>query len=429
MLPHLCRLLEHSPLMTTFLKTLFSVFFLLLPLCLSAQIGKNIVPNGGFENYGATPAASSARPLVTTDESESDNDNESDEDANDEDSEDNGDDNSVDDFDPYVKPQFWYVNSSLFSSRTKDAHSGNFALKVYPNGASFFTRDSEFNPYHLHVVGGATYRLTYWYKGENVKPNVQVTIDWLRGTSKVAQDTRTAAADLATNISDQWQKKELTFVAPQRVNRAGLAFYLNYDSEANAKRGFILIDDISLVMIAEPPSTAVLLPPQQLRVQPQQRELHLTWHAVAQPNAHYEVRANNQLVGTTSDTQFTLAHLPLNTRYTISVTTVVGEERSQQAATLSTKTSMLDRGIDEEDRIPQLYTLREVGTCPRRLPLYWKDLADEKAQITYEIDDVVAQPEGDFLVFPSPGEHALRITIVESPTRQWTLEYFLQVDK
>ena len=26
------------------------------------------------------------------------------------------------DFDPYLKPQFWYINASLFPKRTKDAH-------------------------------------------------------------------------------------------------------------------------------------------------------------------------------------------------------------------------------------------------------------------------------------------------------------------
>ncbi len=58
-----------------------------------------------------------------------------------------------------------------------DAHTGKFALKLYPNGGSFFTRDKEFNPYHLKVEAGAEYRLTYWYKGQKMAPNMVVTVD------------------------------------------------------------------------------------------------------------------------------------------------------------------------------------------------------------------------------------------------------------
>ena len=47
-------------------------------------------------------------------------------------------------FDPYLKPQYWYFNSSLSRERTKTAHSGNYAIRVYPNGGSFIARDKDF---------------------------------------------------------------------------------------------------------------------------------------------------------------------------------------------------------------------------------------------------------------------------------------------
>ena len=34
-------------------------------------------------------------------------------------------------FDPYLKPQYWYFNSSLSRERTKTAHSGNYAIRVF----------------------------------------------------------------------------------------------------------------------------------------------------------------------------------------------------------------------------------------------------------------------------------------------------------
>ena len=106
----------------------------------------------------------------------------------------------------------------------------------------------------------------------------------------------------------------------------------------------------------------------------------------------------------------------------------MGEELSEKTAQLAVKTQQLDRGVNDDTRIPQLYTIRENGTCPRRLPLYWRDLAENAAKITYEIDDQAVLPDGDFLVFPSAGEHVLRIVVVESPEREWTLEYVVQVD-
>ena len=116
---------------STYSRLLFGLFAL-LPTALAAQVGQNIIPNGSFEEDAATAAA--RRHHVRAD-----HENEGDDDENDKPS---------GDFDPYAKPLYWYINASLYSTRVTDAHSGKFALKLYPNGGSFFTRDKEFNPYH-----------------------------------------------------------------------------------------------------------------------------------------------------------------------------------------------------------------------------------------------------------------------------------------
>ena len=103
------------------------------------------------------------------------------------------------------------------------------------------------------------------------------TIDWLRGGAKLKKDERKAAADLATNISETWQKRELVFEAPRQADHAGVGFYLEYDGEAQTAGGFIQMDDISLVMIAEPTANNNLLPPTDLKAKAQQREIALSW--------------------------------------------------------------------------------------------------------------------------------------------------------
>ena len=404
-------------------QRLYSLLVLILcgfSLQTFAQLGQNILPNGGFESYRTAPIdVSSTRAATTAEVSE--NDNENPDDGSEEE-------NPPADFDPYLKPQFWYINASLFPKRTKDAHSGDYAMTFYPNGGSFYTRDAEFYPYHLRVKGGATYRLTYWYKGQHAKNNVISTIDWLQGSRQLKKDERKAAADLATNISETWQKRELVFEAPRQADHAGVGFYLEYDGEAQTAGGYIQMDDISLVMIAEPTANNNLLPPTDLKAKAQQREIALSWLPVEQPKAQYEVRVNGEVKTTTSEHQYLLTHLLPNTNYVITIATRVGEELSEKTAQLAVKTQQLDRGVNDDTRIPQLYAIRENGTCPRRLPLYWRDLAENAAKITYEIDDQAVLPDGDFLVFPSAGEHVLRIVVVESPEREWTLEYVVQVD-
>ncbi len=404
-------------------QRLYSLLVLILcgfSLQTFAQLGQNILPNGGFESYRTAPIdVASTRAATTAEVSE--NDNENPDDGSEEE-------NPPADFDPYLKPQFWYINASLSPKRTKDAHSGEYAMTFYPNGGSFFSRDAEFNPYHLRVKGGATYRLTYWYKGQHAKNNVIATIDWLQGSRQLKKDDRKAAADLATNISETWQKRELVFEAPRQADHAGVGFYLDYDGEAQTAGGFIQMDDISLVMIAEPTANNNLLPPTDLKAKAQQREIALSWLPVEQPKAQYEVRVNGEVKTTTSEHQYLLTHLLPNTNYVITIATRVGEELSEKTVQLAVKTQQLDRGVNDDTRIPQLYAIRENGTCPRRLPLYWRDLAENAAKITYEIDDQAVLPDGDFLVFPSAGEHVLRIVVVESPEREWTLEYVVQVD-
>ena len=88
----------------------------------------------------------------------------------------------------------------------------------------------------------------------------------------------------------------------------------------------------------------------------------------------------------------------------------------------------MSRGIDEEGRIPYLYTVREVGTGTRTLRLFYYDLANKDAQISYWVDGVAVTPADSSITFASKGEHLLRIEIAETPERKWDIEYKLIVD-
>ena len=340
----------------------------------------------------------------------------------------NDEEGSTPSFDPYLKPQYWYFNSSLSRERTKTAHSGNFSIRVYPNGGSFIARDKDFNTHYIPVQSGAEYELTYWYQGTVTKPNILVYIDWYKGKKLVKKDERKAQKDLAKDFSNTWKKKTLTFKAPAGVESAALGFYIQSVYEDAEAGRYILIDDISMVKTKDGEMLHKPEPPANVRATPQQREMELSWNAVADADASYQVYINGNLVATTKSTKFVATALEPGRAYTFNVKTIKGDVASDASTTVSQTTMPLNFGVDEEDRIPYLYLVREQGTTPRTLPLYYHDLANPNAIIRYWVDGEAFTPTDNTITFASKGEHTLRIEIEETATRKWEIQYKLNVD-
>jgi len=331
-------------------------------------------------------------------------------------------------FDPYLKPQYWYFNSSLSRERTKTAHSGKYSIRVYPNGGSFIARDKDFNTHYIKVQPGAEYELSYWYQGTVTKPNILAYIDWHKGDKLVKKDERKAQKDLANGFSATWKKKTLTFKAPAGVETASLGFYIQSVYEDAEAGRYILIDDISLVKTKEGIVPNKPEPPANLHATPQQREVVLSWNAVAETDVAYEITIDGKTVATTQATKYVVTRLEPGKRYAFSVKTIKGSVASDASAPVSQTTLPLNFGIEEEDRIPYLYMVREQGTAPRTLPLYYHDLANPDAKILYWVDGQAVTPTSNTITFSSKGEHTLRIEIEETPTRKWEIEYKLNVD-
>ena len=331
-------------------------------------------------------------------------------------------------FDPYLKPQYWYFNSSLSRERTKTAHSGNYAIRVYPNGGSFIARDKDFNTHYIKVQPGAEYELSYWYQGTVTKPNILAYIDWHKGDKLVKKDERKAQKDLANGFSATWKKKTLTFKAPAGVETASLGFYIQSVYEDAEAGRYILIDDISLVKTKEGIVPNKPEPPANLHATPQQREVVLSWNAVAETDVTYEITIDGKAAATTQATRYVVTKLEPGKSYAFSVKTIKGSVVSDASATVSQTTLPLNFGVNDEDRIPYLYMVREQGTAPRTLPLYYHDLANPDAKMLYWIDGQLVTPTSGAITFGSKGEHTLRIEIEETPTRKWEIEYKLNVD-
>lgn len=385
----------------------FIISLLLLPLVGKAQLNKELLLNGGFEEY-----AQPATPPSTGDEEEGEENEEEEEEE--------------DTFNPYQKPLFWYISDQLGYSRIKeDVHGGQFAVKLYPNGHSFYSRDKEFNLNCIKINGEGEYRLSYWYKGKAKKPNVIAIVDWYKGKTIIRKDRLTN--EKVKSFTDDWQQKVITLKAPAGVDKAGIGFELEYDPSAN-DGGYILFDDISFMQTKEATKEPTLTPPTGLRAQVQQREVELSWNAVSEPGVSYEIRCNDKMIAKTEATSYIIEKLSPNTSYRFTVTTVKGEETSKPSQPLNEHTFQMAETVDDAGRIPYLYTIREEGTCSQTLRLYYNDLADPNARISYKIDGASVTPEGSSITFPNKGKHILQIEIEETPERKWEIEYKLNVD-
>ena len=385
----------------------FIISLLLLPFMGKAQLHTELLLNGGFEQYAppATPPSSG----------DEDDDEEGDDEEEEEDT-----------FNPYQKPLFWYISDQLGYSRVKEPHSGQFAVKLYPNGHSFYSRDKDFNLNCIKINGEGEYRLSYWYKGKAKKPNVIAIVDWYKGNTIIRKDRLTN--EKVKSFTNDWQQKVITLTAPAGVDKAGIGFELEYDPSSANNDGYILFDDISFMQTKEATKEPTLTPPTGLRAQVQQREVELSWNAVSEPGVSYEIRCNDKMIATTKATSYIIEKLSPNTSYRFTVTTVKGAETSKPSQPLNEHTFQMAETVDDAGRIPYLYTIREEGTCSQTLRLYYNDLADPNARISYKIDGASVTPEGSSITFPNKGKHILQIEIEETPERKWEIEYKLNVD-
>lgn len=381
----------------------FALLLLFFPFIANAQIGKELILNGSFEDYTI---------LTPPDLGEDDEEDKPQRD--------------VSNFGPYLKPNFWYFNSSLFPARIQGAHSGTYAVKLYTNGGSFFSRDNDFNPYHIDVEAGGEYRLEYWYKGKTKNPNIIVTVDWYKDKKSIKKDTRDK--DKVKTFTNEWQKKTFIFKAPSGVNKAGVGIYIENDTETAESDGFILIDDISFVQTKKGTSAITLEAPANVVARPQQREMEMSWNGIAEEGVSYEIIKDGEAVATTKETSYIVEGLEPGRSYQFSVRTIKGTEKSKPSAVVTQQTQRMNMRVEDEGRIPYLYTVREVGTCPRTLRLFYHDLANPNAQITYKVDGVAVTPVNGRIIFASKGQHILQIEIIETPERSWEIEYKLNVD-
>ena len=168
--------------------------------------------------------------------------------------------------------------------------------------------------------------------------------------------------------------------------------------------------------------------PSNIVAKPQQREIELSWNSISEENVRYQIMMNGEKIATTDRNSYIVERLTPGKSYQFSVRSVKGSEVSKFSTPVIQYTQRMNMGVSEEDRIPYLYTLREVGTCPRTIRLFYHDLADPDAIIKYRIDGLSVIPVNGSITFTEKGLHILQIEITEAEDRKWDIEYKLNVD-
>ncbi|MEY8686905.1 fibronectin type III domain-containing protein [Bacteroides sp. AN502(2024)] len=168
--------------------------------------------------------------------------------------------------------------------------------------------------------------------------------------------------------------------------------------------------------------------PRDLRVTAHQGELEISW---AKPQnvegVTWEVVLNDGPGVSVSTPSYICTKLRPGTVYRIQVRALRGSEQSPYTEQ-RVSTKRMERPEHSEDRIPYLRTLLPDGTSPGRfLDLYYNELANPEAAITYRIDGRPVVPVNNRLEFPAFTEFnknfQLEICIDEGGGREWEILY------
>ena len=382
-----------------------------------------------------------------------------------------------------ARPTGWWLypsqsstSSNQFVRTFSGAHSGKAAMRI----SGYFSVDHQIYTYPdpLPVRQKAKYLISYWYRGNLPKSSeganrlaaklAVVKIKWIPKAGKALKlegaelapagspwvDAREAGKeyakdgffnqligmDLRGSEMNTWKEKYMVVEAPENAEK--MTFELVFPRNESDIANYLLeFDDLTMTLIKgaeggdEPPKPKPNIPasPTLLSQPYLQRECGLSWTASELKNATYELELVQQkgknVLSTktlsTDKTTYFLEGLEPGHNYTVRLRALADGVYSEYSAPLTLETRAL--GEFPGGQIPFLYWIGEDGSCPLRLPLHYMELSNPQAKCLYYIDDVLTEPEGRILVFPSTGEHTLRVQIVEAPDRTWELEYLVTV--
>lgn len=300
---------------------------------------------------------------------------------------------------------------------TKQAQEGEKSLEIYGNGGFLYIGNhdpSEGLVLEIPVTGGETYVFSYWHYGAKNDYAFTPVAQWLDADQKQVKLGFLYDARAVVKEENVWKKSQAEVPAPDNARFVRLRMQVNSD------RGGYFLDNFYFgTKEATQPKVEQ---PQSITTTAFQREVELKW-ANAEGTT-WEITVGGKTIATTQP-NLILEGLEPATSYAIEVVAIKDQVKSE-AQTVKVQTAALSYAADDENRVPYLRTVSEGADSPKVLPLYFNELNNGKASITYMLDGENIQPTNGRLQLQT-GEHQLTVHIQEDSTHEWTLHYILNV--
>lgn len=325
----------------------------------------------------------------------------------------------------------WSISSSIWALEEKnDPKGGSRCLRLNVASSGMVTRkkaDASIEQYAIEGADGFTF--TYWYRGNFTKTELQTRVRYYtKAGDEIAKFEQVIPGSGITSATNEWVQKEVVIPTsiPSGEAVSHIAVMLEFKGRWNAA-GTIDIDDLSLMRTYNKP-LIVVNKPTKLEAAAYQREAELTWEGSIDPEVSWEVQADGKSY-TTKTPSYILTGLEPQREYNIKVV-AKKEDVTSDAAELKVSTQSPYRSKDDEERIPYLRTItRSEGQVRKTINLFYNDLYNGNAKITYYFDGVEIKPTGYQLTFPATGKHTLKVRIEESASEVWTLNYNLNINE
>ena len=257
---------------------------------------------------------------------------------------------------------------------------------------------------------------------------------------QVAYRSEIIGLDLKGDLA-KWKEKYMVVEAPE--NAESVQFSFQFPGENQEVANFLIdIDNVSMTLIegkeGEPNLPKLVVPNAPTAkslggMNYIQREFAVQWEKSTDEVDGYEVEVaevngtatQSPKTYTTTGTSYTFEGMEPGKTYQVRVRSTKGEAKSEYSAAFKVQTKAL--GEFTQDGIPFLSTVKEDGSAPQNLPLYFLELKNPEAKLTCFIDDQEVAPTNKILKFPSTGNHTLRIIVEEAADRIWELSYELNI--
>ncbi|TYK33625.1 fibronectin type III domain-containing protein [Bacteroides pyogenes] len=321
-------------------------------------------------------------------------------------------------------PKDWKIAPQVSGVKSVDGKRyGGKGTKIF---MAYLSGGGSISQNDIKVKNGESITLTLWHlmkDDDNKKFNVVFNFykddewmgdEWLKFTAK----------------KETWQEFSSSIQVPQGkdINKAVMAIRF-----PRSKDGEIYLDDISLIKSGGGGTTTPDIPkpkpekPQNIKTESFQREITVSWKKHDAEGVAYEVKVGEKTYPGITENSFTVERLEPDRAYDIEVCAVKDGVKSDYEKK-SVKTKALEKTVDSKDRIPYLRTVEPASSCKGRfLKLYYNDLANPDAKISYKLDGKPVQPKDNTLEFPAFEGHyksfRLEIHINEGGGREWEILY------